>query len=146
LTEAGYYRRLAGSAFVEEYARASFQVEHLGTHVSWELGGMINRGPSTAIGATILFGLDGRGERRGLKGRYRRWFDNGSGTLDVSGGILAAPSAAPYPAVTLESFGPTIDVSVGWRDFVAATARAEMLRRQDGGMVNAVYGGVRLGS
>jgi hypothetical protein len=146
LTEAGYYARLAGSDFAEQFRTASFEREHLTSHVSWELGGMVNRGSSTAIGATVLFGMDGHGERRGIKGRYRRWFDNGNGTFDASAGLLIASVSAPHPDNTLEALGPTIDVAVGWRDLVAGTARAEMLRRRDGQTVNATYVGVRLGS
>jgi hypothetical protein len=82
----------------------------------------------------------------GVKGRYRRWLGAEQGTFDVSGGLVSAIASAPYPEFSLVSFGPTADVSIGSRDMIAGTARAEMLWRRDGRAVNAFYGGVRLGS
>ena len=146
LTEAGYYRHLAGSRFVEPSTTHSFVQEHLSTHWSWEVGGMVNRGSSSAVGATVLLGMDGRGERVGLKGRYRRWLDRDGGTVDLSAGILRAHVAGTFPDWSPEALGVTADVSVGWGDLIATTARADLLRRRDGQVVNAVYGGVRLGS
>ena len=146
LTEVGRYMRFGGSSFVESGRVGSFEVTHLSTHLTWELGGMVNRSPATAVGATALIGGDGRGTRLGLKGRYRRWLGPGEGTLDVSGGVLKAVVAGSYPDFSRESYGATADVSLGWRDFVAGTVQADLLRTRNGEMVNAVYGGVRVGS
>src|SRR5918992_3768428 len=73
LTEVGQYWRLGGSGFVESYPDASFHRNHLGSHLTWEIGAMANRGPAAALGATLLLGTDNRGTRLGVKGRYRRW-------------------------------------------------------------------------
>lgn len=69
VTEVGRYWWLAGSGFVEPHARGAFERTDLDTHLSWEIGGMVNRSPATAFGATALLGGDGRGTRLGLKGR-----------------------------------------------------------------------------
>jgi hypothetical protein len=142
----GQYWRLGGSGFVESYPDASFHRNHLGSHLTWEIGAMANRGPAAALGATLLLGTDNRGTRLGVKGRYRRWFGSRGGTLDLSGGALKAVAAGSFPDFSRPSYGATADVSLGWGDWVAGTARADLLRRNDGQMVNAAYAGVRLGS
>ncbi len=146
LTEAGYYRRLSGSDFVEAYPTQSFDREHLSSHWSWEIGAMVNRQSMSALGATVLLGMDGIGNRVGLKGRYRRWLDRQGGTLDLSAGVLKAQAAGSFPDWASDAGGLTADVSLGWGDLIATTARVDLLRRRDGTMVNAVYAGARLGS
>lgn len=38
-----------------------------------ELGALVNRGHTEAVGLTLALGADGNGGRTALKGRYRRW-------------------------------------------------------------------------
>lgn len=64
----------------------------------------------------------------------------------MSAGVVKAVAAGSFPDFSREAYGGTTDMSVGWGDWIAGTARADLLRRRDGRIVNAVYGGVRLGS
>ncbi len=106
---------------------------------------MVNRAPKSAVGATVLLGKDGIGNRVGLKGRYRWWLDQEGGTLDLSAGLLSAETAGSFPDFSPQAMGLTADLSFGWRDFIATSVRGDLLRRRDQ-TVNAVYGGLRLGS
>ena len=58
-------------------------------YANWELGGMVNRGENSALGATFFFTLDQDYEepRIGLKARYRRWI-NPNSSLDIAPGVI----------------------------------------------------------
>jgi hypothetical protein len=146
VTEAGYYQRLVATGVKEVLPPAQRTLAHLNSHASWEIGGMVNRGQSRAVGATVLVGFDDLGHRLGVKGRYRRWLGGHERTLDLSGGVLRAYSTDSYPDLPAAAYGVTGDVSLGWGDRIAVTAQADLLRGRSGRAVSALYGGVRLGS
>ena len=146
ITEITAYQRFWGTAFTQEYPGFRAQHEHLGGHLSWEIGGMVNRGSESAVGAAVQVGFGYSGNRRGLTGRYRRWLAGGRGTLDYAAGLLRGQASLPYPHVSVGAHGLTGDVSMGWMDLVALSGRADLLRAANGDYVSAVYGGVRLGS
>jgi hypothetical protein len=64
--------------------------------------------------------------------------------VDVSVGAVTAGVRVPGPRYTDRGYGPTADVSVGWRDVAAVSLRAEALRTA-GRTAGGVYAGVRLG-
>lgn len=144
LTEFAYHRRAIGTGFVEDFETASFERPDLDDHYSWDIGVMWNRGPRTALGGTLHLGGGGSEVRIGLKGRHRRWIA-GKGVMDVSAGVLRATVRAPHPTLSAPGYGLTGDIALGWRDWAALTARADVLRG-DGRTVSALYGGIRLGS
>jgi hypothetical protein len=146
VTEIGYYQRLAASKVKGVLPPAPPTQPHLNSHVSWELGGMVNRGRARAVGATVLVGFDDLGHRVGVKARYRRWLGEHVRTLDLSAGVLRAYSTDSYPDLPAAAYGATGDVSLGWGDWIAVTARADVLRGRTSRVVSAGYGGVRLGS
>lgn len=146
LTEVGSYRAMAGTEFTQQFEPSySFKLPHLHDHLSWEVGVMANRNQRSAVGGTVLAGLERQGAARlGLKGRYRHWLGE-QGMLDVSGGALRASMRLPHPEPPATAYGITGDVALGWRDWAAITVRGDALRGE-GRTVSAVYGGVRLGS
>jgi hypothetical protein len=78
ITEANYHRQLVGTDYERSFPIPGGEPfiergDALGTHLSWELGGMVNRGAHTAVGATVQLGASDVGIRGGLTGRYRRW-------------------------------------------------------------------------
>ena len=112
----------------------------------WELGVLVNRGASQAMGATVVLGMDGNGFRAAAKGRYRRWMSRYA-ALDASGGVAYArrQQAASYlhdPAV-----GFTGDVAVGLSDWVSVGVRGDLMwSHLDRAPATAGYGAVRLGT
>ena len=144
LTEIGYY----WSAFGPEAARPGSspgdRQPDLNSHGSLELGLMSNRNPRTAVGGTAFIGTGGSTLRYGLKGRYRHWISDRR-FAEVSAGPVGVSSHWPDSPRWSSGVGITGDVSLGWRDWVAVTARAEAVRGR-GHTRGAVYGGVRLGS
>jgi hypothetical protein len=147
LTEVGVYARVAGTGFTSRITPEPSARHHLGTHVTWEVGGMANRGTDRAVGATLLLGAGlNDGVRVGFKGRYRRWLGSSGATLDLSAGPLRTEVQVPYPRSAAPALGLTGDVTLGWKELAAVTVRGEVLRTNDHRTVAAVYGGGRLGS
>ena len=144
LTEVGYYKRAFGYGVFPASPLPDERRPDLDSHGSWEVGLMSNRSPRTAVGATVLVGIGGSTSRLGLKGRYRRWIPERK-FVEVSAGALRVATNTPYSAGRITGFGITGDVSVGWRDWVALTARGDAVRGS-GHTAGAVYAGVRLGS
>ncbi len=54
VTEVGYYHQLVVTKVEGVLPPASPTRAHLESHVSWELGGMVNRGRAHSVGATGL--------------------------------------------------------------------------------------------
>ncbi len=144
LTEVGYYKRAFGYGVFPSSPLPGERRPDLDSHGSWEVGLMSNRSLRTAVGGTFLVGTGGSTFRLGLKGRYRRWIPERK-FVEVSAGALRVATSSPYSQGRSTGFGITGDVSVGWRDWVALTARADAVRGS-GHTAGAVYGGVRLGS
>lgn len=147
ITEAGYYRRLGGSEVDRNLGDVTIAAPALDSHLSWEVGGMVNHGPIEAFGGTLLVGVDNAGARLAVKARYRRWLGRSS-TLDFSGGPARAVARVPDTGGArfhTRAYGVTGDIALGWGDWAAVTVRAEALRVGDR-TVGAVYGGARLGS
>lgn len=148
ITEAGYYRQLAGTEVSRTYGDVEIPGPALDSHVSWELGGMVNRGRTEAFGGTLLVGVDDAGPRFALKARYRRWLGRGAGSLDFSGGPARATARVPYPGsagFTARAYGVTGEIALDWHDWAAITVRGDVMRAGDR-TVGAVYGGARVGS
>jgi hypothetical protein len=82
--------------------------------------------------------------RFGLKGRYRHWIPERR-FVEVSAGPFGIATHAPFSEPSAIGFGLTGDLTVGWRDWIAVTARGDAVRGS-GHTAGAVYGGVRLGS
>jgi hypothetical protein len=116
--------------------------------IEWELGVLVNRGATQAIGATIVLGADGEGLRTALKGRYRRWIGRYM-ALDASGGLAYARRDPVDPAsfTTDPAFGLTGDLAVGLTDWISLGVRGDLLwsglAREP---ARVTYGSVRLGT
>lgn len=114
----------------------------------WELGALVNRGRTQALGATVVLGGDGNGIRTALKGRYRRWVGRYA-ALDASGGVayarrdVADPSSADHePAL-----GVTGDLTLGLTDWMAVGVRGDLMwSGLDREPARVTYGAVRLGT
>lgn len=152
ITELGYYARAAGSEFhyTERYTgpngepvENSFSDHDMSSQLTWEVGMMANRGPRSALGATLLLGVGDGGGDVGLKGRYRRWLSNDGVALDVGVGVIRG--SLNEPGGTAVRGGVTADVALNAADYGAIVVRADMLRAE-GRTASALYGGVRLGS
>lgn len=144
LTEVGYYRSAFGPQAAQPNSPPGDRQPDLNSHGSLELGLMSNRDPRTAVGGTAFIGIGGSTLRYGLKGRYRRWISERR-FAEVSGGPVRISSHWPDSPLWSSGVGITGDVSLGWRDWVAVTARAEAVRG-GGHTRGALYGGLRLGS
>ena len=147
LYELGYFQRIAGTMFDEGYPPNEYRRPELESHVSLELGAMVNRGDRRAIGGTVLLaGARGvGGSRLAFKGRYRQWLEDGRGTVDLSAGVLRADVPRVYPQHGRVAYGLTGDVSLGYGDLAALTLRADAV--QAGGHAStSVYAGAKLGS
>lgn len=149
VAEGNFYAPVAGTT----YRRAGFPGEftrerHLATHVAWEVGAMRNVGPRDAVGAAVLLGVDGNGERLALKGRYRRWLGPRA-AVDAAAGVLYARRAAPYPDVAgnvhVPGAGITADVSLGLTDWAGVSVRGDLLFDEEQ-RSSALYGGLKLGT
>lgn len=152
LTELGYYARAAGSVFsyTERYmgpngepVTNTFSENDMSSQLTWEVGMMANRGPRSALGATLLLGVGDGGGDVGLKGRYRRWLASDGVALDVGAGVIRGSLNGPQG--TEVAGGLTADVALNAADYGAIVVRADMLRAK-GRNASALYGGVRLGS
>lgn len=153
LTEIGYYARAAGSSssFIVpgsgDQGRPDFPVtlRDISPQVSWELGLMSNRGPKSALGATVLIGAGGGdgGAEVGLKARYRRWLGDNGLAIDVGSGLFAGSLTAPNGRAN--GAGITGDVALNAADYGAVVVRFDALRADDR-TATALYTGVRLGS
>jgi hypothetical protein len=84
--------------------------------VAWELGGMRNVGPRSAVGGALYLRVDG-GSAYGVKPRFRRWLSPVV-ALDVAPGfiILAGDGNSP---------GFAGHVGLSFRDWLALTLQAE---------------------
>lgn len=152
ITEVGYYGRAAGSSETYTYGSTtgdgtqqeySFTQNDIGSQLSFEVGLMANRGPRTALGATLLLGGGTGGADVGLKGRYRRWLSPDGIAVDVGLGVVSGGMSARSGNAT--GNGVTADVALNAADYGAIVLRMDALR-VSGRSASAVYGGVRLGS
>ncbi len=152
ITEIGYYRRAAGSRETYTYTypttdggqqEYSFTENDIGSQLTFEVGLMANRGPRSALGATLLLGAASDGAEVGLKGRYRRWLSSDGIALDVGLGVVSGGGNSRNGATT--GNGITADVALNAADYGAIVLRTDALRVH-GHTASAVYGGVRLGS
>jgi hypothetical protein len=109
-----------------------------GEVLRWQLGGMSNQGPRTALGAAFAFELDGFGSRYGLMPRYRRWLGQRA-ALDLSAGVLLHGSDGfRFPGFVAEA-------GVTQSDVIGAVIQVETLRLEGRRQVNW-YGGLKFGS
>lgn len=151
LTEIGYYRRAAGSSstFVVPGSGGdgkpdfSYTQRDIDTQLAWEFGLMANRGPRTAVGATLLLGVGDGGADVGIKGRYRRWLGTDGVSLDVGSGLFGGTLNGQRGSAN--GIGVTGDVALNAADYGAVVARLDLMRADDR-TATALYGGVRLGS
>lgn len=145
ITEAGYLLRFG----VEK----NTDLRH---YANWELGGMVNRGDNSALGATFFLTLDQEYEepRIGLKARYRRWIDQNS-SLDIAPGIILYgwrrhfkfPSFAGHIGLNLGSWFALIAQveSTRWRDhYIEFLPNLGFREREKTESDIAWYGGFKL--
>lgn len=155
IAEGGAHLLLGGSRYTRnEYNhRGVTRSRHLAGHLNWEIGVLVNRGPETAVGATVLVGADPNGLRLGVKGRYRRWMGRHA-ALDLGAGVMGGRRAAPFegPDAGREGNrhvvvgGLTGDAALGLTDWASLSVRGDLVVDGDGTPAHGVYGGLRLGT
>ena len=143
LTEIGVFKSLATTSAA--YARfptdsMGYRVKDFGDHATAEFGVMRNRGLHSAIGATLLLGVDGNGARYGGRIRYRRWLTADGLSMDLSTGIISG-TFREFNRTTIVSS----DVALNFSDYGALVARMETAHANQR-TPTALFGGVRLGS
>lgn len=112
----------------------------------WEIGALVNRGPTYAVGGTVVLGVDGNGRRVAVKGRYRRWISP-TAAVDASGGLAMANRGWATTVTDRGTVGVTGDVAVGFTDWVSVGVRGDLLWSHAASEpVGATYGTVRLGT
>ena len=143
LTEVGAYRVLSSTSRSPAQLPnepAGSAVADFETHSDFEVGMMRNVGGRSAIGAAMLVGVDGEGERYGAKIRYRRWLRADGMALDAGGGVVLGGRAQLFRASII-----TTDFALNYRDQLSAVARLEVARGA-GQTHTALFAGTRLGS
>lgn len=155
VAEGGVHLLLGGSRYTRnDYNNGGVtRSTHLAGHANWEIGIMVNRGPTHATGVTVLIGADPNGARLGVKGRYRRWMGRHT-ALDLGAGVLATRRAAPFEGADVDRPGNrhvvvgglTGDAALGLTDWASLSLRGDLLMDADGSPAHGVYGGLRLGT
>lgn len=140
--------RLAGSARTITFNGPDGPIREkendLTGYLGWEVGAMVNRDSSHAVGAALqIGGASGNGARVALKGR-RRWWSGNEMTVDLSAGPLVVGQSAPRGNPS-NAYGLTAESAFGYGDLAALTLGADVTR---GGThtASALHAGVRLGS
>ena len=110
---------------------------------SWELGYMVNRSATRAIGANVFLAANDNQLRLGARGRYRIWGRDGS-ALDFGPGVILLNSDSDLEV--RGALGLAAQVSYSWRDLLSAAAQAELvgegLSLQAGGRVGSTPGAI----
>jgi hypothetical protein len=145
ISELGYARALAGTSSTYSQVPygsrdSTYRARDFSDHAFFEIGGMHNRGPSTALGATLMLGADATGPRFGAKARYRRWLTADGRSLDVGAGVIVGNLPKVSRTLTL-----TGDVALNFSDYGALVTGVEVAR-PNGRPRAALFGGARLGS
>jgi hypothetical protein len=150
ITEFGYSRRFNALAKVRQVKHQSYGYQWISTegytpakhYFTWELGRMSHLSAKTAMGATLLIGVDGNDMVRfGVKPRYRRWLDKKT-SLDIAPGILISGSEPLKSRLP----GFTTHVGLNFEDIVMLYGQMEIHRLENYGTDVAWYSGVKLGS
>jgi hypothetical protein len=151
VAEGNLYTAVAGSRYDRRGhdGRTTRSLELTG-YAAWEVGGMVNVGPRTAWGTTVMLGGDANGVRMALKGRYRRWLSPAT-ALDLGAGVLGAGRSVPHVDQPgndhVAAVGLTADASLGLTDWVSLGGRADLLFSDaEDDPATAYYAGVRLGT
>lgn len=144
ITEIGYYASLLSTSVTippaPGYPNPERQRVAFTNHGTFEIGVMHNRGPSSAVGATLFLGGDGHGIRYGARARYRRWLDSEGQSLDLSSGIIAGSLPQTGLTAILSS-----DAALNFSDYGAVVAGVDVAHTH-GRPHAALFGGARLGS
>jgi hypothetical protein len=113
----------------------------------WEIGTLVNRGPSQAVGGTLVLGNDGNGVRTALKARYRRWLGRHA-AFDAAGGLALARRDWQPTGTRNMAAGVTGDVALGLTDWVSVGVRGDLLWSavDDNAPVAGTYVTVRVGT
>lgn len=119
----------------------------LPAHISGEVGLMVNRDSTTALGATVGAGLLDDAGRLFLKARYRHWLGRNVSADLAAGPVWARVISSDDAGIRRDEqrIGATFDGAIGAADLIALIARVDVVPAP-GGAVWAVYGGGRLGS
>jgi hypothetical protein len=144
ITELNGYQPLVASQFTEQSARGPVIIHDLPAHGSVSIGGMVNRGPSSAFGSALTLGNGSGGPLVGVEVRARRGI-GARAALDLSAGPQLGWVHEHSLSDHTRGVGAGVDLSLMQFDWVGVAARAEFLRtgRRTLGGLSA---GVRLGS
>lgn len=143
LTEFGFFRsvvqptaQISYSNYADSTQKSVYLLRAAPWNFTWEVGGMVNTTARSAVGATILLGVNSDGGTVGVKGRYRRWLNPDGIALDVGVGVrttspdlatftyeFGAPYREPGPSPAF-----TADIAINGRDYVALVARVDVER------------------
>ena len=150
ITEFGYNHRFNTLAKVRQVKHQSDGYQWISTeeytpakhYFTWELGQMSHLSAKTAMGATLLIGVDNDDlVRFGMKPRYRQWLDKKT-SIDIAPGILIRGSEPLKSALP----GFTTHVGLNFQDTIIIYGQMEIHRLENYSTDVAWYGGVKLGS
>ncbi len=136
-----------GSTLSEPALGVGSESQALNSFWAWSAGAMARVEARQAIGAAATYGYNSNGRRLGLEARYRYW-PRPRLPMDLSAGVLSLDVQVPRdelgrPPSYVNGRGFTAGASVGLADWVALTARTDMVWTDDE-RATAVYGGARL--
>jgi len=109
-----------------------------------DVGYMLNRDSSDAIGALIEAGTGGLDKRFALKAKGQHWLSP-SWTVSASGGLLSAQQQAVAADHTTRAYGATGDIAVDFEDQMGVVVSGDVTR-QATHQATALRVGVRGGS
>jgi hypothetical protein len=120
------------------------RIDELPSHVSWNLGAMVNRDSSHAIGGMFELGVADPGWRVAIKARRRVWTPEGD-SFDLSAGPIVLQETT-HIAGTANAYGITADAAIGTSDVLGVTLGTDVVWLSSGRPRAAIHGGLRLGS
>lgn len=132
ITEFSVLYRLAGGNSAEDQSPFAYGAE---------LGGMVNIGRTSAVGATGFVSLDGMHGRFGVKTRYRRWLSNRFAS-DVGFGVVLANQNQAKGAWLTESIGLTLNDRL---HLTLEHMHGQVRNHGDPSRVSKLYAGVKIG-
>jgi hypothetical protein len=137
--------RLGGTTRAASSQLGSRGNEDLREYLAFDVGHMVNRDATHAVGWSLQGGGTEAGTRFAVKGRRRDWHLNGV-TTDLAGGLLAAqePSINPNHGVQ-QGYGVTAEAALGVFSLASVMVDADLVR-VEGHTAAAAHAGVRLES
>ena len=142
LLDAGYFRRLGGTATTELSRDAwgyPVRPNAVADHASVEYGVLFRPAAVASRGVAMHVAVDSYGSRYGVRARYRRWVNP-----DAALEIAAGPFWASQDVADAEGPGVSADVRLGMSEYAAVVVR-QNVSHASGRMAHASFAGLTVG-